>query len=184
MKDGAEVTDVTFMLDDQEFTSGTIEVAPGTYDVEIVEPEGLVPTAEFETVTIDKDTKNLTIELEEGKPAPQGEGTLKFEVWESDGNNEKQINNFIMANANNEFLYNNEEKSLPYGEYTVKLSSTWNMGGLYDEAKSKIKETVTLDETHKNVVVKFILVKKGSTPSPDPDPDPTPEGKGLSLIHI
>lgn len=65
MKDGAEVTDVTFMLDDQEFTSGTIEVAPGTYDVEIVEPEGLVPTAEFETVTIDKDTKNLTIELEE-----------------------------------------------------------------------------------------------------------------------
>ncbi|MDY6080559.1 MAG: S8 family serine peptidase [Ezakiella sp.] len=172
MKDGAEVTDVTFMLDDQEFTSGTIEVAPGTYDVEIVEPEGLVPTAEFETVTIDKDTKNLTIELEEGKPAPQGEGTIRFEVYEFDGTKETKLNKFMMAYANNEFIMGNEEKVLPYGKYEVKLSSTWNMGGLYDEAKSKITETVTLNDANKNAVVKFVLVLKNAGPGPEPQ-DPT-----------
>lgn len=172
MKDGAEVTDVTFMLGDEEFTSGTIEVAPGTYDVEIVEPEGLVPTAEFETVTIDKDTKNLTIELEEGEPAPQGEGTIRFEVYEFDGTKETKLNKFMMAYANNEFLMNNEEKTLPYGKYEVKLSSTWNMGGLYDEAKSKITETVTLDDSNKNAVVKFVLVLKNAGPGPEPE-DPT-----------
>ena len=172
MKDGAEVTDVTFMLGDQEFTSGTIEVAPGTYDVEIVEPEGLVPTAEFETVTIDKDTKNLTIELEEGKPAPQGEGTIRFEVYEFDGTKETKLNKFMMAYANNEFIMGNEEKVLPYGKYEVKLSSTWNMGGLYDEAKSKITETVTLNDANKNAVVKFVLVLKNAGPGPEPQ-DPT-----------
>ncbi len=172
MKDGAEVTDVTFMLDDQEFTSGTIEVVPGTYDVEIVEPEGLVPTAAFETVTIDKDTKNLTIELEEGKPAPQGEGTIRFEVYESDGTKETKLNKFMMAYANNEFIMSNEEKVLPYGKYEVKLSSTWNMGGLYDEAKSKITETVTLNDANKNAVVKFVLVLKNAGPGPEPQ-DPT-----------
>ena len=172
MKDGAEVIDVTFMLDDQEFTSGTIEVAPGTYDVEIVEPEGLVPTAEFETVTIDKDTKNLTIELEEGKPAPQGEGTIRFEVYEFDGTKETKLNKFMMAYANNEFIMGNEEKVLPYGKYEVKLSSTWNMGGLYDEAKSKITETVTLNDANKNAVVKFVLVLKNAGPGPEPQ-DPT-----------
>ena len=172
MKDGAEVTDVTFMLDDQEFTSGTIEVAPGTYDVEIVEPEGLVPTAAFETVTIDKDTKNLTIELEEGKPAPQGEGTIRFEVYEFDGTKETKLNKFMMAYANNEFIMGNEEKVLPYGKYEVKLSSTWNMGGLYDEAKSKITETVTLNDANKNAVVKFVLVLKNAGPGPEPQ-DPT-----------
>lgn len=172
MKDGAEVTDVTFMLGDQEFTSGTIEVAPGTYDVEIVEPEGLVPTAEFETVTIDKDTKNLTIELEEGKPAPQGEGTIRFEVYEFDGTKETKLNKFMMAYANNEFIMGDEEKALPYGKYEVKLSSTWNMGGLYDEAKSKITETVTLNDSNKNAVVKFVLVLKNAGPGPEPQ-DPT-----------
>ena len=182
MKDGAEVTDVTFMLDDQEFTSGTIEVAPGTYDVEIVEPEGLVPTAEFETVTIDKDTKNLTIELEEGKPAPQGEGTLKFEVYESDGKNEKQVNTLLFGYANAEFLMNNEEKVLPYGTYDVKLSSSWNMQGKYDEEKSIISKTVTLDEKNNNIVVKFVLMLKGATPTPDPGTDP--DGKGILNVEV
>lgn len=168
MKDGTEVTPVTFMLDDQEFKNGTIEVAPGTYDVEIVDPTGLVPTEEFETVTIEKDTKNLTIELKEGKTAPQGEGTLKFEVYESDGTKETKLNTFMMAYANSEILMNNEEKALPYGKYDVKLSSTWNMQGKYDEAKSKISDTVTLSDANKNAVVKFVVVLKNATPGPDP----------------
>ena len=262
MKDGAEVTDVTFMLGDQEFTSGTIEVAPGTYDVEIVEPEGLVPTAEFETVTIDKDTKNLTIELEEEKvvekvkvnfefyynnekvspvsfildgdeeteytdgeveltvgehelevfepykyiqkeefntitvtkdtktlrieleeykepPAPTGEGTLKFEVWESDGKTEKQSDMFISAWAGTIRLSNNEVKDkVPYGTYKVELSDYMIDKTKYDLDKSEIVKTVTIDDNNPNAVVKFVLMLKGATPGPEPT------GKGKASWDI
>ena len=262
MKDGAEVTDVTFMLDDQKFTSGTIEVAPGTYDVEIVEPEGLVPTAEFETVTIDKDTKNLTINLEEEKvvekvkvnfefyynnekvspvsfildgdeeteytdgevkltvgehelevfepykyiqkeefctitvtkdtktlrieleeykepPAPTGEGTLKFEVWESDGKTEKQSDMFISAWAGTIRLSNNEVKDkVPYGTYKVELSDYMIDKTKYDLDKSEIVKTVTIDDNNPNAVVKFVLMLKGATPGPEPT------GKGKASWDI
>ena len=182
---GKKISPVKFILDEDENTEykdGEVELTVGEHALEVSEPEEYIQKEEFSTINVTKDTKNLRIELKKYVAPPKG--TLKFEVWESDGTNEKQINNFMTANANNEFLYNNEEKALPFGKYDVKLSPTWNNLGKYDEAKSKISETVTLDETHKNVVVKFILVKKGAAPTPGPDPKPTPDGKGTITYKI
>ena len=182
---GKKISPVKFMLDEDENTEykdGEVELTVGEHALEVSEPEEYIQKEEFSTINVTKDTKNLRIELKKYVAPPKG--TLKFEVWESDGKNEKQINNFMTANANNEFLYNNEEKALPFGKYEVKLSPIWNNLGKYDEAKSKISETVTLDEAHKNVVVKFILVKKGAAPTPGPDPNPTPDGKGTIKVEV
>lgn len=180
-----KISPVSFILDgdeNTEYNDGEVELTLGEHELEVYEPEEYIQKEEFSTINVTKDTKNLRIELKKYVAPPKG--TLKFEVWESDGKNEKQINNFMTANANNEFLYNNEEKALPFGKYDVKLSPTWNNLGKYDEAKSKISETVTLDEAHKNVVVKFILVKKGAAPTPGPDPKPTPDGKGTIKVEV
>ena len=166
-KGSEKISPVTFKLGDKEFTDGQIEIETGTYKLEILSPEGLEATDNFKTITIDKDTKDLAIELKDkAAPGPSGEGTLKFQIFETDGTNEKQLKTSMMAYVNNELLFNDVEKTLPYGEYNVKLSSIWNLQGKYDEAKSKIEETVTIDEEHKNVVVKFLLFKKTATPDP------------------
>ena len=183
-----KITPVKFNLDEDyetEYTDGLVELSVGEHALEVYEPEKYIQKEEFSTINITKDTKNLRIELEEYKEPSKG--TIKFEVYEKDGTSEKQINTFMMATATTATggyvsLYNNEESDVEYGTYEVKLSSTWNNLGKYDEAKSTVTKTVTLDEAHTNVVVKFILVKKGATPTPDPGTDP--DGKGTIKVEV
>ncbi len=183
-KDGEALDNVKFKLDDKEFTSGTIEIAPGEYDVEIIEPEGLVPTEEFKTITIDENTKSLTIELKEGKAEPVGEGTITVKIYEVNGANERETTSF--AYVDSKFAMGGETVKVPYGEHTVKLASTWNRLGKYDEEKSVSSKTVKIDENNQNVEVKLTMVVKGSTPTPEPDPEPepNPDGKGTIKVEV
>lgn len=182
--DDKPVTPVTFKLGEDEFTDETIEVAPGEYDVEIIEPEGLVPTEEFKTITIDENTKSLTIELKEGKAEPVGEGTITVKIYEVNGKNERETTSF--AYVDSKFAMGGETVKVPYGEHTVKLASTWNRLGKYDEEKSVSSKTVKIDENNQNVEVKLTMVVKGSTPTPEPDPEPepNPDGKGILKVEV
>lgn len=182
--DDKPVTPVTFKLGEDEFTDETIEVAPGEYDVEIIEPEGLVPTEEFKTITIDENTKSLTIELKEGKAEPVGEGNITVKIYEVNGKNERETTSF--AYVDSKFAMGGETVKVPYGEHTVKLASTWNRLGKYDEEKSVSSKTVKIDENNQNVEVKLTMVVKGSTPTPEPDPEPepNPDGKGILKVEV
>lgn len=182
-KDGKALDDVKFKLDDEEFTNGTIEVAPGEYNLEILNPSGLVPSDKFKVISIDKNTTDLAIELEDaGEPEPDKKGTLKLEVYESDGKNETPYNKYTSAWAKgikaNEIVNNFRETELPYGKYTVTLSTTPSLEVLYDMTKSTIETTVTIDDNNSKAVAKLVLVKKGAAP------DPGTEGKGTITYDV
>ena len=184
-KDGKALDDVKFKLDDEEFTNGTIEVAPGEYNLEILNPSGLVPSHKFKVISIDKNTTDLAIELEDaGEPEPDKKGTLKLEVYESDGKNETPYNKYTSAWAKgikaNELVNNFRETELPYGKYTVTLSSSPSLEVLYDMTKSTIETTVTIDDNNSKAVAKLVLVKKGAAPGPDPGT----EGKGTITYDV
>ena len=175
-----KVSPVSFILDGDEETEYTdeeaVELTLGEHELEVFEPAEYIQKEEFSTINITKDTKNLRIELEDYKepPAPEGEGTLKFEVWESDGKNEKQSNMFISAWAGSIRLSNNEVKDkVPYGTYDVELSDYLLDKTKYDLDKSELVKTVTIDDKNPNAVVKFVLMLKGATP----EPEPTGKGK-------
>ena len=177
-----KISPVKFNLDEDyetEYTDGEVELTLGEHELEVYEPEEYIQKEEFSTINITKDTKNLRIELEEYKepPTPEGEGTLKFEVWESDGKTEKQSNMFISAWAGAIYLSNNEVKDkVPYGTYKVELSDYMLDQTKYDLDKSEIVKTVKIDDKNPNAVVKFVLILKGSTPEPDPKPDKPTKG--------
>ena len=179
-----KISPVKFNLDEDyetEYTDGEVELTLGEHELEVFEPEEYVQKEEFSTINITKDTKNLRIELEEYKepPAPEGEGTLKFEVWESDGTTKKQSDMFISAWAGAIYLSNNEVKDkVPYGTYKVELSDYMLDQTKYDLDKSEIVKTVTIDDKNPNAVVKFVLILKGSTPVPEPT------GKGKASWDI
>ena len=179
-----KVSPVSFILDGDEETEYTdeeaVELTLGEHELEVFEPAEYIQKEEFSTINITKDTKNLRIELEDYKepPAPEGEGTLKFEVWESDGKNQKQSNVTISAWAGAIYLSNNQVKDkVPYGTYKVELSDYMIDKTKYDLDKSEIVKTVTIDDKNPNAVVKFVLMLKGSTPGPDPKPDKPTKGK-------
>ena len=178
-----KISPVKFNLDEDyvtEYTDGEVELAVGEHALEVFEPAEYIQKEEFSTINVTKDTKNLRIELEEYKepPAPTGEGTLKFEVWESDGTTQKQSNMFISAWAGAIRLQNNELKDkVPYGTYKVELSDYMIDKTKYDLEKSEIVKTVTIDDANPNAVVKFVLMLKGATPGPDPKPEEPTKGK-------
>lgn len=180
-----KISPVKFNLDEDyetEYTDGQVELTLGEHTIEVFEPAKYIQKEEFNSFTVTKDTKNIVIELEDYKepepdPSPSGEGTLKFEIWESDGKSEKQSNMFISAWAGAIRLSNNEVKDkVPYGTYEVELSDYLLDKNKYDLDKSETVKTVTIDDNNPNAVVKFVLMLKGVTPSPEPKPQEPTKG--------
>lgn len=182
-----KISPVSFILDgdeETEYTDGEVELTLGEHELEVFEPKEYIQKEKFSTITVTKDTKNLRIELEEYKepPATSGEGTITVKIYEVNGKNERETTSF--AYVDSKFAMGGETVKVPYGEHTVKLASTWNRLGKYDEEKSVSSKTVKIDENNQNVEVKLTMVVKGSTPTPEPEPEPNPDGKGTIKVEV
>ena len=180
---GKKISPVKFNLDEDyetEYTDGVVELAVGEHALEVFEPAEYIQKEEFSTINVTKDTKTLRIELEEYKepPAPSGEGTLKFEVWESDGKNETKSNMFISAWVGASRLDNDKAIKVPYGTYEVELSTYLLDKTKYDLSKTPAVQTVTVDDNNPNAVVKYVVYLKNATPGPEPT------GKGKASWDI
>ncbi|MDY3922858.1 MAG: S8 family serine peptidase [Ezakiella sp.] len=162
-----EILPVKFKLGDEVYTDSKISVKPGTYTIELLEPIDYKVKSGNEEVTVPEVGGEIYVPVEQQEVPDDKKGTITVKVYEVNGEN-RVLQRTPFVYIGNEYVMDSKPHEYKFGTYLVTLSPySWNSLGKYDETKSKIKETVVLDENHKDVVVELeMVVKGGDTPTP------------------